>query len=109
MSETGRLATPDPPGATRAITGLAGAYLLVGGLISLMGWVLDLPRLTDWENDGISTQPNAALATLCAGGSLLLIRVGRRRWSIPFAAMVLFIGGATLLEHLLPLNLGIDT
>jgi hypothetical protein len=40
------------------------AYALIGGLLSLAGWVADVQRLTDWEASGLSIQPNAALALM---------------------------------------------
>jgi hypothetical protein len=40
------------------------AYVLIGGIVSLAGWILDMPRLTDWYDYGISIQPNAAIATI---------------------------------------------
>ena len=43
-----------------------------------MGWPANLPRLTDWDNDGISIQPNAAVAVICAGAALILLSWGRR-------------------------------
>jgi hypothetical protein len=30
------------------------AYVLIGGIVSLAGWILDMPRLTDWYDYGIS-------------------------------------------------------
>jgi hypothetical protein len=50
----------------RRIATLAGFYALLGGIASLAGWVLDVRLLTDWDNNGISIQPNA---TLCAAFS----------------------------------------
>src|SRR4029079_16421083 len=38
----------------------AGAYALVTCLVTLVGWATNLPRLTDWKNDGISMFPNTA-------------------------------------------------
>ena len=34
-------------------------YTALGGLTSFIGWAADLPRLADWDNNGISIQPNA--------------------------------------------------
>ena len=31
----------------------AGAYALLTGLSTLIGWAADVPRLTDWKNDGM--------------------------------------------------------
>ena len=37
-----------------------GVYALAGAVVSLSGWALNLPRLTDWIDGGVSIQPNAA-------------------------------------------------
>lgn len=35
----------------------AGAYATVAGLVTLLGWMLNRPRLTDWINSGIAMFP----------------------------------------------------
>jgi hypothetical protein len=34
------------------------AYVFLGGFTSFLGYPLNLPALTDWNNEGISIQPN---------------------------------------------------
>ena len=84
-----------------------------GGAITLTGWYAGIPRLTDWHNDGISMFPNTAFAVMMSSLAVFLAIVYReRRWARPavasFAAVTLTIAGATLVEHILRINLGID-
>ena len=83
-------------------------YPLVGGLLSFAGWALDVPRLTDWEGDGISIQPNASLAAAGASLAVLLIVAGRSAAAALVAAAVAVIGALTLFENVSGLALGID-
>ncbi|MEQ1915783.1 MAG: hypothetical protein ABL856_03560, partial [Gallionella sp.] len=63
--------TLDPVGIwTRVICLLLTAYAFFGGSVSLIGWIADVPRLTDWGDHGISTLPNTALAVMLAGAAL---------------------------------------
>src|SRR5262245_206320 len=87
--------------------GLA-VYALAGGVLSFAGWVLDLPRLTDWINIGVSIQPNTTLAVIAAGAGLVLLARGRRRGAEVLGIVVTFIAGTALLEWLLRVDLGID-
>ncbi len=48
-----------------------GAYGLVGRGVSLLGWVANIPRLTDWFTTGISIQPNTALTAALAGAAIV--------------------------------------
>jgi len=77
------------------------------GLVSFLGWVLDLRRLTAW-NGAISIQPNTAIAGMAAGAGLVLLARDRRRTVVPFALLAGLIGLATLFEHLSGADLGID-
>src|SRR4051812_30926416 len=85
------------------------AYVLIGGAVSFMGWVLDQPRLTDWINKGISIQPNATIAVIAAGAALILLSYGLRRLATFFGALVALIGTTVLFQNLSGINLGIDT
>lgn len=89
-------------------SGLAG-YALLGGFVSSLGWVLDVPRLTDWIGNGISIQPNTALAASLAGASLILALWGARRAAAVLGGVVGLVGASVLFEHLTGINLGVDT
>jgi len=106
--------SPAPHAAPRWLTlmiaGL-GSYALLGGLVSLLGWILDVPRLADWQGKGISIKANPAIATMLCGAALLLVALhpsGRGGVRV-LGTMVALLGGLTLLEHLTGWNPGLDT
>jgi two-component system CheB/CheR fusion protein len=82
-----------------------GAYAFMGGVASLCGWPLDIPRLTDWAGTGISIQPNAALCATLSGLALMLLAIGYPRLGTALALGVVAIAGLTLLEWVA----GVDT
>ncbi|HEU5182819.1 MAG TPA: PAS domain-containing protein, partial [Candidatus Polarisedimenticolia bacterium] len=88
--------------------GLAG-YGFFGGLVSFAGWVADMPRLTDWDNDGICIQPNTALAAVCASASLILLLWGHRRTAALLGGIVTFLGGTAVFQYVSGVDLGVDT
>ena len=55
------------PGWATWVPIAAGAYALLTALSTLIGWAADVPRLTDWKNDGISMFPNTATAAAASG------------------------------------------
>jgi signal transduction histidine kinase/CheY-like chemotaxis protein len=110
-----RLFSPSSAGAAsalraelRAIIGLLAAYLVVGGSVSFLGWVLDAPALTDWLATGISIQPNTALATTLTGIGLASIALDWPRVTLVAGALVLLIGGATIFQYTTRIDLAID-
>jgi PAS domain S-box-containing protein len=92
---------------------LAGTYAIAGGAVTLVGWWLELRRLTDWNGDGISMFPNTAACAMLGGVALLSLMAFGRRWAIivtrAAAAFIALVGALTLFEHLSGVNLGIDT
>jgi hypothetical protein len=93
----------------RRIAFLAGLYALLGGIASLAGWVLDVQRLTDWDNNGISIQPNATLCVIVSGLAVLALATNRLRVTAICGALVLSVGGMTLLQWVSGLSFGIDS
>lgn len=83
-------------------------YGLVAGGLSLLGWALDLRRLTDWDADGISIQPNAAFAAAVLGAALILAALDRHRSALILAAVTTALGAVTALENLAGFDAGID-
>jgi PAS domain S-box-containing protein len=88
----------------------AGAWAVATGVIALAGWVFDVPRLTDWRNDGISMFPNTAGCAVMSGLALQLAQVRGTRLAVrALASVVAAVAGLTLFQHLSGVNLGIDT
>jgi len=83
------------------------------GAAILTGWMLDVGALETLIPGWISTKPDTALAFVLAGAALAA--AGRsqegphwRRTHLALAAAVLVLGLATLVGHLLAIDLGID-
>lgn len=92
----------------------AGTYAAVVGALTLLGYALNIRRLTDWMNDGITMFPNAAVCALLSGVALLLLTATshrKPRYIVVrvIAAIVGVVGALTLLQHLAGVNFGIDT
>jgi signal transduction histidine kinase/ActR/RegA family two-component response regulator len=102
---------PSEPTARRTHNALVtlGYYALLGGLLSFTGWVADLPRFTDWSGDGISIQPNAAVAATLGGSAILLLASGHRFVAAACGIVVAAIGGSVLYQYLTGADLHIDT
>jgi signal transduction histidine kinase/ActR/RegA family two-component response regulator len=99
-----------PPIWIRVVSAVAGAYALLGGGVSLLGWLLNVPRLAAWFGNDITIKPNAAICAMAGGAGLILLAHGGARRAVRGLALLLgLIAGLTGLEHLTGLNLGIDT
>src|SRR5262245_20992403 len=99
------------PGWPKRLVAFAAVCGMAGGVITLVGWVADIQRLTDWRNDGISMFPNTAACAVASGLALLLHGLPGRRSRVATAclgALVALIAGLTLVEHLTGIDLGID-
>lgn len=89
----------------RSLGALAGLI----GLAVLVGWWTGLPGPERLHPTLRSMAPNAALAVVLAAGSVLLRAADRGRGlAIALAATVALIGGATWLQTLIGVDLGID-
>lgn len=95
----------------RAVTTVASVYVVAACLVSLLGWVLNAPRLSDWTGSGIAIKANAAIALLAAGLALLLYSLSSRLKFLTFilAATAAAIGGSTLFQYIAGVDFGIDT
>jgi len=102
------MASP-PPNPHRLAPALVGVLTIVGGLVSLAGWLFDVRRLTDWVGIDISMMPNAALAVAFAGAGVASFAMSRPRLAVGCGVVAGLIGWATLFENLFGLDLGIDT
>jgi signal transduction histidine kinase len=93
----------------------AGVFALLGGAATLVGWLAGIPRLTDWNDEGIAMFAIPAVcACLCGLALLILARESpardRMAGTLRFlGGVVAGVGGLTLFEHATGVNLGIDT
>jgi PAS domain S-box-containing protein len=112
MAQSVGVTTPGPwQSALDALPAVAGAYVLLGGLLGIAGWVFSIPRLTDFNNDGITIKMNAAICVSLAGAALLTAALrpkSKTRIRI-LAGISALIAGLTLFQHIARVNLGIDT
>jgi PAS domain S-box-containing protein len=99
---------PRPAETRRAVTALA-LYAMIAGLITIAGWVFNIPILTDWQGTGIAMYGNTGIASVAAAGALLCLCYGRRRPALALGGFAGLIGLATLIEHASGVSLGIDT
>ncbi len=92
---------------------LVGVVATVGGLLSLCGWIFNLPRLADWDGDGVSMMPNASICSVLLGAAMTLFALRQdlmaTRIVRTLAGCVVVLAALTLIEHLAGVNLGIDT
>jgi two-component system cell cycle sensor histidine kinase/response regulator CckA len=95
-------------GLLRAVALLLGLYVLVGGGVSFAGWALDIPRLTDWFNHGISIQPNPSVLLVLAGIALMLAQFGARWIVLALGAFLALVGGLTLLQYIVGADFGFN-
>ncbi len=94
-----------PTGNFRLVLLCAAGYVSLGGLLSILGWALDVRSLTDWDNTGVSIQPNAAVAALASGAALLALAFARRRLATALGIVVAVIGASALFQHVSGLSL----
>src|SRR4030095_9224927 len=69
----------------------------------------DMPRLADWDGNGISIQPNATVAAVRAGTTLILLAFGQRWIAILCGLVVMAVCGTVLFQYLSGIDLHIDT
>jgi len=98
----------------RGIATVAGLFGVLGGIVTLLGWALDVPWMTDWLHTGICMFPNAAICGALIGVALIILAwSGRsrtlRNLSRVTALFCAVFSGLVLYQHLTGTNLGIDT
>jgi len=95
----------------RFLPPIAGIFGLLVGLTSMAGWIANVPRLIDWDLDGITIKFNAAFAITAVSAGLIVSAINSSyTWLIRvFGGIGILIGTATLFEHLSGVNIGIDT
>ena len=89
----------------------AGTVGAASGLSSMAGWIAGIPRLIDWDLDGITIKFNAAVClTALSAGLLISILRPKGIWIIrAIGCFTLAVAGLTLAEHFAGFNTGIDT
>ncbi len=94
----------------RKIPLATGVFVLVGGALSLIGWGLNIPRLSDWNNEGIAIKVNPSICLMLGGAGLLIaLLFPKLRLLIGvLGAVIAVIAVSTLFEHISGLDLGID-
>src|SRR3954464_9957839 len=96
-----------------AVTLSASVALIILGLAVLSGWAAGVTFLTRLETNLVSMRPNAAVCFTMAGVALLCLRrEGVSGWPLRLgqacSAVVILIGGLTVLEFLIGTDLHID-
>lgn len=102
------VAGPAESRAAKWIAVVLGGFAALGGAVSFGGWLFDVSRLTDWDGNGISIQPNATVCVMLSGLAVLALAFRRMMFARTAGAAVGLIGGATLLQYISGLNFGID-
>jgi PAS domain S-box-containing protein len=86
-----------------------GALIFGGGVLSLLGAVVHIPRLSDWLDTGIPMVANGALCSSACGVALLCRRASFGKVCVRTAGVFLaLVGLLTLSQFLTGLDLGID-
>ena len=96
------------PRYLRRLSAVLGLYALIAGVISLGGWAFDIPRLTDWLNDGVSIQPNTAVLIALAGAAVVFLQYGYGKFTLVFGGIVAAFGGLNLLQYITGADLGFN-
>jgi PAS domain S-box-containing protein len=91
----------------------AGIFVMLIGVVGLLGWIFDIEIFKQFLHRGIAIRANTAIALLLAGLSLCLFILDQQhRWTQRVgqvcAGLVLLVGVLSLSEHLAGWNLGID-
>ncbi len=94
----------------KVISLTAGSLVVIGGGLSMLGWLAGIDRLTDWKGDGISIKLNPSICLTLLGLALVVMSSRPDRWLFVriLAGFAALIAAATLFENLSGVDLGID-
>jgi signal transduction histidine kinase/ActR/RegA family two-component response regulator len=96
------------PRSLKRLSAGLGLFAFIAGAICLSGWAFDIPRLTDWLNDGISVQPNTTVLIALAGAAVFLLQCGYSRITVALAGIVVLGGALNLLQYITGADLGFN-
>ncbi len=87
---------------------MAGALVMLVGLLVCLAWALGIPDATRLVSASTTVRFQTGLSFLLVGASLLLVLGPRRRWALAALAPVMLLASATLLAYLFPRNVAVD-
>ena len=94
---------------TLRVVGLAcGVVTVLLGLLVIAGWHAGSRTLVQVLPAFVPMQYNTALGFLLCGSALLLLVFGRERGATLAGSVVALVGGLTLVQYVLAVELGID-
>jgi len=98
----------------RAIATSAGLFGVIGSIVTLLGWGLDVPGMTDWLRTGICMFPNAAVCSALVGVAIITLAWSGRSRALRNTARIVallcaLLSGLVLYQHLTGINVGVDT
>jgi hypothetical protein len=99
---------PTTRGVGRAVEFAAVAYAVLGSFVSFLGWPLDIPRLTDWFNGGVSIQPNTAALLMLSATGVMLAQLRACIPVVPLGAVVAIGGIVVLTQYVVGADLGFN-
>lgn len=97
-----------PPRRLQALSIILAIYALIAGAVCFSGWAFDLPRLTDWLDDGVSIQPNTAVLVALAGIAIVLLQYGYGRVAMVLGAFISISGALNLLQYIVGQDFGFN-
>lgn len=86
-----------------------GGYAVFSGVVTLIGWAANIPRMTDLSGTGITMFVNTAIAAILTGVGLILLSLGRIRTAALAGSLAALLGLVTLFQHATGIDLGIDS
>jgi diguanylate cyclase (GGDEF)-like protein/PAS domain S-box-containing protein len=101
--------TPSHQGSLLFSLRFLGYLIFAVALLVMLGWLMNIHSLTTLSPDFPSMKFNTALAFAISGIGILLGQAARKRYGLQISGLiVVLLMGASLLQYLLNINLGID-
>ncbi|MBF0137007.1 MAG: ATP-binding protein [Magnetococcus sp. DMHC-1] len=93
---------------SRILHVLLGLFILVSGLVGMIGWHASLPHLVQVSPAHVAMQYNTALAFFLTGIGISALNSQWFQIAYLCGGAVALLGGLSLVEYLVGLNLGLD-